>query len=277
MMTRYEIGIVETRNVIKTLLETFDYDFSDYALTSFKRRLEDIIINNGLKDAEGLINRLKNNKDYFEHFLREITPETTEMFRDPSLWRALRDDIIPDITRASGKLKFWVANFDSGEDLYSLCITLKEMGILKESTVYCSSISNVVEQKIKSGKIDVKQIETNEANYTRCNGDKLYSDYVAVNNGIATIDTTLIENVTFLKQNTLFNNCPNSIKLLLFRNQIIYYNQSLQDKIINTISNSLVGGGYFAIGAKETLDNTNTSNKFTVVNDGEKIYKKKTG
>ncbi|HOP04275.1 MAG TPA: CheR family methyltransferase [Tenuifilaceae bacterium] len=276
-MVRYEIGIVETRNVIKTLLETFDYDFSDYALTSFKRRLEDIIINNGLKDADGLIYRLKNNKDYFEYFLREITPETTEMFRDPSLWRTLRDDIIPDITRTSGKLKFWVGNFDSGEDLYSLCITLNELGILNESTIYCSIISNVIEHKIKSGKIDFKQVETNEANYTRCNGDKNYSDYVTVNNGMATIDTKLIENVTFLKQNTLFNNCPNSVKLLLFRNQIIYYNQSLQDKIINNISNSLVAGGYLAIGAKETLDNTNTSNKFTVINDAEKVYKKKTG
>ena len=88
-MIRYEIGIVETRNIIKTILDTYNYDFRDYALTSFKRRLEQIIMNNGLKDADGLINRLANYKDYFDHFLSEIVPETTEMFRDPSLWRPL--------------------------------------------------------------------------------------------------------------------------------------------------------------------------------------------
>jgi chemotaxis methyl-accepting protein methylase len=47
--------------------------------------------------------------------------------------------------------------------------------------------------------------------------------------------------------------------------------------VINNVSNSLIAGGYLALGAKETLENTNASNKFTVVNDAEKIYKKKTG
>jgi len=277
MMIRYEIGIVETRNVIKTILDTYGYDFSDYALTSLKRRLEDVIINNGLKDADGLIYRLQNNKDYFDHFLREITSETTEMFRDPSLWRSLREEIIPDIVRGSGKLKIWIGSFDSGEDLYSLCITLKEMNLLGEATIFTSVISDTVTKKIQSGRIDMKQIETNEANYTRYNGAKQYSNYVTQTGTIASFDTTLINDVSFLKQNPFFNNAPGGIKLLLFRNQMIYFNQVLQDKVLNTISNSLVPGGYLVLGAKETLENTNSSNKFTVVNDGEKIYKKKTG
>lgn len=276
-MIRYEIGIVETRNVIKTILDTYGYDFSEYALTSLKRRLEDIIINNGLKDADGLIYRLLNNKDYFEHFLREITPETTEMFRDPSLWRALREEIIPDIAKGSGKLKIWIGSFDSGEDLYSLCITLKEMNLLDQAIIYSSVISSIVEQKIQTGKIDAKQIETNEANYSRCNGTMSYSDYVTPGTGSSTFDVGLIKDVTFLKQNPSYNNAPGGVKLLLFRNQLIYFNQTLQDKVINNISTSLVAGGYLILGAKETLENTNASNKFTVVNDAEKIYKKKTG
>ncbi|NJM16591.1 MAG: hypothetical protein HC896_15540 [Bacteroidales bacterium] len=43
-MTHYpEIGIVDTRSIVKAIRETYGYDFSDYALTSFKRRLERII------------------------------------------------------------------------------------------------------------------------------------------------------------------------------------------------------------------------------------------
>ncbi|KAB2870924.1 MAG: protein-glutamate O-methyltransferase CheR, partial [Bacteroidales bacterium] len=59
-MIRYEIGIVDTRNVIKILLDDFGYDFRDYALTSFKRRLEHVINSNGLRDADGLVSRLQN-------------------------------------------------------------------------------------------------------------------------------------------------------------------------------------------------------------------------
>ena len=102
-MLPYEIGIVETRNVIKTILDTYGYDFGDYALTSFKRRLENIIITNGLKDAEGLIARLENNKGFFDTFLKDVNPETTKCFAPPL--ERLGDDILPEIVN-SGKPKF---------------------------------------------------------------------------------------------------------------------------------------------------------------------------
>ncbi|MDX9769956.1 MAG: CheR family methyltransferase [Tenuifilaceae bacterium] len=278
-MTRYEIGIVETRNVIKTLLDTYSYDFRDFALTSFKRRLEDVIMKNGLRDSEGLIGRLLNNKDFLEHFLKDITPETTEMFRDPSLWRSLREEIIPAIVKSSSKLKIWVAAFDSGEEIYSLCILLKEMDLLDKFEVFASTISDEVTKKIKSGRLDIKQLEVNEANYERSNGTKRYTDYhtTANSSGTIIIDTSLVDNVKFVKQDTLFSNAPSGMRLVLFRNQLIYFNQLLQDKTLTAVHGSMVPGGYLALGAKETLENTNSSNKFTVVNDAEKIYKKKVG
>ncbi|MDD2279972.1 MAG: hypothetical protein PHD06_08855 [Bacteroidales bacterium] len=279
MISRYEIGIVETRNVIKALLDTYDYDFRDYALTSLKRRLEDVITNNGLKDSEVLINRLQDNKVFFEQFLKDITPETTEMFRDPSLWRHLREDLILDVVKNTSKPKVWVAAFDSGEELFSLCILLKEMCLLDQFQIYASIFSDETLKKIQQGRIDVKQLEINEANYDRSNCISKYSEYhhIAPATGSLTLDTKLIKDVTFIKQNTLYNNAPGGIRLALFRNQIIYYNQILQDKTLNSIHNSLVAGGYLILGTKETLENTNANNKFTVINETEKIYKKKTG
>jgi len=275
-MIRYEIGIVETRNVIKTILDTYGYDFRDYALTSFKRRLEQIIMNNGFKDADGLASRLASSKEYFEQFLHEITPETTEMFRDPSLWRNIRDEIIPDIMKGSPKPKLWVAAFDSGEELFSLAIMLKEAGVLTEVQLYASAMSEKSIDKIKNGKIDAKEIEVNEANYLRYNGKRKFSDYYAIDNGQIVLDSNLIRDVNFIKLNTVYDSIPGGIKLILFRNQMIYYNQLLVDKVLLHLSNSVVPGGYLIIGVKESLENTNSINKFTVHNDSEKIYKKKT-
>ncbi len=277
MIIRYEVGIVETRNVIKSILDTYGYDFRDYALTSFKRRLEQIIMNNGFKDADGLISRLTTNKDYFETFLHEITPETTEMFRDPSLWRTVRDELLPDLMKGgSTKPKLWVAAFDSGEELYSLAIILKELGLLSEVQLYASAISDKAIEKIKSGRIDSKELEVNDANYLRFIGKRNFSDYYKNDNGQIILDSSLIQGVNFIKLNTVYDNVPGGIKLILFRNQMIYYNQILQDKVLNQITNSVVPGGYLAIGAKETLENTTTSTKFTLFNDLDKIYKKKT-
>ncbi len=276
-MIRYEIGIVETRNVIKAVLDTYGYDFRNYALTSFKRRLEGIITGNGFRDAEGLIYRIQNSKEYFDIFLQELTPETTEMFRDPSHWRALRDEVIPELKRSTSKPKIWVANYDSGEELYSLAILLKETGLLENVQIFSTVISNTVMTKIQQGKIDSRQIEVNEANYARIGVGHSYSRYFSQTATGIFFDVKLIENVSFVRLNTLYEGAPGGVRLALFRNQLIYFNQTHQDKVINTISESLVPGGYLALGAKESLENTNINHKFTVVNEAEKIYRKKTG
>lgn len=274
---RYEIGIVETRNVIKAILDTYGYDFRDYALTSFKRRLEDIITNNGLRDAEGLIYRIQNSKEFFDVFLQELTPETTEMFRDPSHWRALRDEVIPELKRSTGKPKIWVGNFDSGEELYSLAILLKETGLLENVQIFSSVICNALQKKIQSGKIDARQIEINDANYARIGLGHSFNQYFTQTATGTYFDVKLIENVAFVKLTPSFEGAPGGIRLMLFRNQFIYFNQTHQDKVISSLSECLVPGGYLSLGAKETLENTNINHKFTVVNEAEKIYRKKTG
>ncbi|HDP74291.1 MAG TPA: protein-glutamate O-methyltransferase CheR [Bacteroidales bacterium] len=276
MTIRYEIGIVDTRNVIKTLLDDCGFDFRDYALTSLKRRLEYIISLYALRDAEGLIAKLKNSKEFLDQFLYDITPETTEMFCDPPFWRILRDEIIPELVKSgSSKPRIWIASFDSGEELYSLSILLKELNLLNEVNIYCNVLSEHTIQRITSGRLDPKNMEVNEANYQRFNEKGKYSSYYRTEANNIIFDVSLIKDVNFIKQNTLIDENPGAPKLIIFRNQAIYYNQLLSERIFTKLANCLVAGGYLAIGVKETLENTNVSNKFTLYNEAERIYKRK--
>jgi len=271
----YEIGIVDTRNVIKMIKEVFGYDFTNFAITTFRRRLDVVINNNKLRDADSLMQRLQNDKPFFDQFLFDISVDTTEMFRDPSLWRYLKDKILPEIAKGPTKPKLWVAGWDSGEELYSLAIVLKEMGLLDQVQIYATSFSDAKLTRTKEGIVDPRQIEVNEANYERYNGSLLYSDYYSLKNGLPVIDQSLIENVTFIKQNTIFDNSPSGIRFILFRNQMIYYNQVLCDKIVKIMLNSLVPGGYFIVGIRESLESIGLSTPFMLVDDQEKVYKKK--
>ena len=271
----YEIGIVDTRNVIKTIKEVFGYDFTDFAITTFRRRIDVVINNNKLRDADALIQKLQGDKQFFDQFLFDISVDTTEMFRDPSLWRYLKDKVLPEVAKGPTKPKLWVAGWDSGEELYSLAVVLREMGMLNQVQIYATSFSEAKLAKTKEGILDPKQIEVNEANYERYNGAASYADYYSLKNGVPTIDHSLIENVTFIKQNTIFDNSPSGIRFILFRNQMIYYNQGLCDKTIKVMSNSLVPGGYFIIGIRESLESIGLSTPFNLVDDLEKVYKKK--
>ena len=272
----YEIGIVDTRNVIRTVKETYGYDFTDFAITAFRRRLDNVINNQKLRDADSLIARLQNDKPFFDEFLSDVSVDTTEMFRDPSVWRHLRDSIIPELVKGPTRPKIWVAGWDSGEELYSLAIILKELNLLNQVQIFASYFSEAKFLKTKSGEIEPKQAEVNEANYERLIGNTSLASYFVQKNGNLVLDPSLIQGVSFIKQNTIFDNSPSGIRLILFRNQMIYYNQGLCDKIARTMANSLVPGGYFLLGIKETLELSGAgASAFSLVDDQEMVYKKK--
>ncbi len=68
----FEIGIVDFRNIIKVIKETYNYDFSDYTLIALKRKFEQVIQFHNLKLADLLIDKLREDKLFFQAFLQEI-------------------------------------------------------------------------------------------------------------------------------------------------------------------------------------------------------------
>jgi chemotaxis protein methyltransferase CheR len=274
-MNKYELGIVDTRNIIKTLQDVYDYDFKNYALTFFKRRVEKVIMNHNLKDADGFINKIETDKDFFEIFLQDICVQNTETFRDPSLWRLLTEELFIQIIKNSTGFKIWFPEVSSGDELFSTAIILKKLNLLSNVQLIASSISDLEIENTKKGVFDPKKIEVNEANYRRIFSDGNLSDFYKLDSDKAFWDTSLIENTKFIKQNIIFDDYPKGVKLVLFRNQMIYYNQILQERFIKIIYNSLVPGGHFIIGNNEKIDYWNSEKDFSVVNKEESIYKKK--
>ena len=271
-----ELGIVDIREITKNLLSKYGYDFSDYALTSFKHRLEKIIIKNNLSSVDSLLKKFKTNKDFFDIFLHEISVPSTEMFRDPSLWRWLRDELFNGINDKNlNRFKVWFPNCVSGGELYSLAILLKEMNILDKLQIISSSISDKSIEYIKEGRCDLKKIEVSAENYTRFKGIRNFTDYYKLDRYYAIIDTSLIKGVEFQKQNINFDNAPMNIKLILFRNSLIYFNPSLQERILKIMYDRLSANGYLILGIKEKIKSMNSNNEFEPVNELEGVYKKK--
>jgi chemotaxis protein methyltransferase CheR len=274
-MNRYEIGIVDTRNIIKTIKENYEYNFKNYALTFFKRRLEYIITKYNLKNADSFIRRITNDTDFFEIFLKEVCIETTELFRDPSLWRYLKDDFFPKIIPKSQQYKIWFPEVNSGEELYSLVILLKELNFLDKVQIMVSSISQIHLNKIQEGHFDYNKIEMNEANFGRIFREKELKEYYTVKNENAYIDISLLENIKFIKQNTIFEEYPKGIKLIMCRNQMLYFNQILQERLLKSFYNCLIPGGHLVLGTNERIDYWNSDKDYILVDKNESIYKKK--
>ncbi len=271
-----ELGIVDMREIIRAMKSDFDYDFGNYALTSLKQRLERIMVMYNMGNAEGLIRKLRNDNNFFDTFLYEITVPSTEMFRDPSLWRWLSEDYFPGVdVKNTGKIKIWLPACVSGAELYSLAILISESGLQDKVHVIASCLSNKSIEVIKSGLYDLKKMEVSEENYKRVYSAKELSTYYKPGHNYALRDTRLIQNVEFKKLNINFDNAPQNIRLILFRNSMIYYNPTQQEKVLQLIYNSLSPSGYLVVGIREKISGINTGRDFEFINETESVYRKR--
>jgi chemotaxis protein methyltransferase CheR len=270
-----EIGIVETKAVIKLIIEKYGIDFSDYALTSFKQRIERIIDLYNLKYSDILINRLNDDAAFFEYFLYEMAVPSTEMFRDPSFWRTLRDEVIPGIYRENGTaVKIWLPGSVSGDELFSIAIVLHELDLLEKSQIIVSCISKKHLEIMQSGLLNSSKLEVSTDNYIRANGMRQLSDYLVEENNNYYRDKRLIKNVSFFIQDVNCEPLPQNIKLVLFRNKMIYFNQVQQNRVIKNIHQAMGSGGILTIGIQEALGQFFGLTEFTALNEHESIYKR---
>jgi chemotaxis protein methyltransferase CheR len=269
-----DIGINDTRQVIQILKDIYGLDFKDYALTSFMRSLERTLKFCNFRSITSLTDRLQNDKSFLDLFLRYIAVEETEIFRDPSLWRLLKKDIFIDAA-TTGNMKIWLPSCVTGEELYSLLITLHEQKI--DDVQITATCSNDISLKdIQKGILKLNKVKISEENYTRVQGQKDNLDYYyEVDEQHAIIDNSLLKNVNFIKQNIIFDNSPKENHLILFRNRMLYYNYMLKDRILEILYNSLKEDGFLILGAKESISSHEISRKFNVFSIDESIYRKK--
>ena len=119
-----ENGSKELNDLILVIKDIYKYNFSDYAMTSFKRRVDRFMQLNKYASVSNLQNDIATNHNLFERFLEELTVNTTEMFRDPSFWMMLKESVIPELFNKKAKFKIWHAGCSSGEEVYSMTILL---------------------------------------------------------------------------------------------------------------------------------------------------------
>lgn len=272
-----ELGIVDIREIIRLINSSYGFDFSNYSLTSFKYRLENVIAKNNLSSPESLFRKLSDQPEFVDKFLHQISVPSSEMFRDPSVWRWLREVYFSSLdNKHLLNFKIWIPYCVSGGELYTLAILLKEINLLEKVKIIATSFSNESIELIKSGEYPYKKIEISGENYRRFQGENELSHYYKEEKYRVRRDTSLIKNVEFIKDDINFNNVPNNIKLILLRNVMIYFNPSFQEKFLEKLHQQLSGFGTIIIGLKEKIRiGQNALNLFDDVEPDEGVYKKR--
>lgn len=269
-----EIELAELEKFTAVIKETYKYDFSNYSMSSFKRRTRRILEKYELDSVEELTKKIKDDVNFFKEVLTKITVSVTELFRDPSMWRMLRDEVIPDILQTPKIINIWHAACCTGEEVISMAILLQEMKLLEFARITATDIDHEILETAVQYSIPMRHMKLYTKNYTEFSDSKKLCDYYKEKNDMAVMDSSLIEKVTFKEHDLVVGESFSKFNLIICRNVMIYFNQKLQNHVLKLLHKSLVMNGYLIIGQQESLIWCEIAKKFITVNYREKIYKK---
>ncbi|WP_256012856.1 CheR family methyltransferase [Desertivirga xinjiangensis] len=266
------ISFEELDELVLWINKLHGLDFRDYSKASLKRRVTRImeLRNLTLFDLKSL---LINDFNFLEEFIIEITVNVTEMFRDPSFYRALREKVLPYLASFQ-RIKVWNAGCSTGEELYSFAILFAQEKLYNRAFLYGTDINTHVLEIAKRGIYDLKQMKHYIENYVTSGASGTLADYYTVEYGAASINHSLKKNILFSVHNLVSDGVFNEFQLISCRNVLIYFNVELQKQVLNLFYKSLCPLGFLCLGSKETMRDPELSKYFKIVDKTENIYQK---
>jgi chemotaxis protein methyltransferase CheR len=265
---------IEIRLLLEALHQRYHYDFRHYAQASIKRRLLQARDQLGLASISALQDSLLHDPSMLPRLLNYLTVQVSEMFRDPSYFRALREKVLPHL-RTYPSLKVWIAGCSNGEELYSLAILFREEGLDQRTLFYATDINPTALRAAEAGVYSLEQIRKFTENHQKSGARSSLSDYYTADYGRAVFDKTLRNQVVFSDHSLVTDAVFGEMHLISCRNVLIYFDRGLQDRAIGLFRDSLARKGFLGLGSKETLRFSDHTAGFSDFVREEKIYQRR--
>jgi chemotaxis protein methyltransferase CheR len=272
-MKSKDIEKLEMSLLTDGIYQAYGYDFRHYAMASFQRRIEQFRKNNNYESITHLLAASLHSKEVFSDLVNSISVTTSEMFRDPSVFKYLREKVIPYL-KTFPHIRIWHAACANGEEVISLAILLKEEGVYDRCSIYATDFNENALKNAQKGIFSVKALKEYSQNYLKSGGKATLSDYYHAKYDHVMFDKSLLKNVTFSNHNLVVDSVFIEPQLILCRNAMIYFNRELQDRVLNLFNESLASGGVLCIGSKETLQFSTIDEYYSCLQKNYKIYRK---
>jgi len=248
-------------------------DVSQYKENYLKRRIAVRTRALQINTYAGYIEFLEKNKNEYNELFDRLTINVTQFFRDPEVFIELENTILPEIlenkARLKNSLKIWSAGCSTGEEPYSVAISIEEtltrMNLKIPYKIYATDLD---ESALKAAKEGIYQEKTME-NMAQIRKSK----YFSYNNGKYIISNYIKDNIKFINMNLMEPFLEKFFDIILCRNVIIYFTRELQKRVMKFFYDSLAKNGILILGKTETML-IDFRTLFQCINIKERIFKK---
>lgn len=247
-------------------------DFSHYKPGTIARRIERRMLISGQQTQENYLDLLKESAEERDLLHNDLLIKVTNFFRDLDAWQQLSHVVLPDLiasTSESEPLRLWVTACSTGQEVYSLAMTVLEA--LEDSRkpldvkIFATDIDKTVLEFASNGVYPESIVQD-------ISPERLSRFFVKKGNFFHA--TRELRRMAIFAQHDLTKDAPfTRMHLATCRNVLIYMQPNLQKQVLANLHFSLKTSGYLFLGAAEGV--SGLENEFHTISRKWKIYQKR--
>jgi len=191
------------------------------------------------------------------HMLDVVSTNKTDFFREPVHFDFLNDTVLPDFmqsNRLNYNFKVWSAGCSSGEEPYTIAITLQEFKNKFPKFEYTITGTDISSQILQNAALAVYK-EERIANIPLELKRKYFLRSKDREKRTVRVIKELRNKIAYYRLNFMNEvyNLPDVFDVIFCRNVLIYFNRETQEQVINKLCLKLKSGGYLFIGHSESI------------------------
>jgi len=260
-----KVDKTEADKLIEAIGEHSSYDFNQYSEKSFQRRVEKILSDYKLA-IDDLVIKLHQDPVFLEEVVKNITVNTTEVFRDTATWQILKHKVLKKFRDKHG-INIWDIGCSTGQEVYSLLILLNELELFSKTDVFATDLNTDVLGVAEKGVYKFREIDEFIDNYNKVMCSNPFNEpthvdvpsekYFIINRkkNLITIKPPLLNKPFFLKHDIVKqgNTFDRKFDIIFCRNVLIYFNHELQNKLFDFFYDNLNTDGILVLGRHEGM------------------------
>lgn len=229
-------------------------DFSAYKQATIQRRLQRRMIATGQHDITQYIRHVRSAPDERQRLISSFLIKVTDFFRDPELYTHLREQVLPELIADSRRrgvdLRIWSAGCATGEEAYSLAITIADLLAAGEPMpdlrIFATDLDQDAVAFARRGIYPARALQNLPQEMVSRHFVKVGDDFEVGKH----LRAMLVFGEHDLGQRAPFPR----IDLIFCRNVLIYFTPTLQRRALQLFAFSLRPDGYLVLGKSETVD-----------------------
>jgi two-component system, chemotaxis family, CheB/CheR fusion protein len=266
----------DTGAVLATLLHLLHgrthVDYANYKRSTVMRRIQRRLVLHRLDRLEDYVAFVREHPDELQDLHQDLLIHVTRFFRDPEVFEALASQVFPALVHdrpPEVPIRMWVPGCSSGEEVYSLGISLLEaLGDRADSTpikLFATDLSEPTLAGARAGKYP--------RNIAADVSEERLRRFFLEEDGGYRIRKSLRDLCVFARHDMTRDPPFSGLDLVSCRNVLIYLEPALQRRALPLFHYALGDRGTLVLGSSESLGAL--EDHFTVVDAKHKIYAKK--